>query len=80
MSKLEDKLSASIKPTRKQPASVKAPAGKAVTPARPSAAADKTMDVPKVPDRAAVPVAPARTGEGLNAPGRLLHPARIWPD
>lgn len=64
MSKLEDKLTASIKPERAQePASATTPArGRQRKPAAKPAAG------------------PGDAPDDLNAPRGKLHPSRIWPD
>lgn len=73
MSKLEDKLNASIKPGRAQ----KADKGSAKTaPAAQHAAAKTTAT-----KTAAAKTAAAKTAESdLNAVLPPLHPTRIWPD
>jgi hypothetical protein len=65
MSKLEDKLSASIKPKRDQ-------ADKPAT--------DKSADKPAAKPAAKPRPAARETVTDLNAPGQALHPFRIWPD
>lgn len=66
MSKLEDKLTASIKPSPR-----KVPAEKSVATAAPQAAPRRT--------RASAPVS-AVAAPDLNDAGCPLHPDRIWPD
>lgn len=69
MSKLDEKLKASVKPTRAKPA----PAAKPVAAPKPSAA----------PKPAKLPVRPRSNGVSgvdLNASTPPLFPERIWPD
>lgn len=66
MSKLEDKLAASIKPARKQPVA-KAPARKAAPAAMPA------PESPPLP-------APTPEATDLNSRAQPPHPRRIWPD
>lgn len=68
MSKLEDKLSASLKPKGAQPG--KTPADKP--------AVDKPAAAAKAAPRSRTAARDAVTD--LNAPGQALHPFRIWPD
>jgi hypothetical protein len=66
MSKLEDKLAASIKPGKAAAAPERRPRPATRKPAKPPAEA---MAVP-APAPEPVP----------NAPARPLHPRRVWPD
>ncbi len=66
MSKLEDKLAASIKPARRKPTTAKAP------PQVPAAPAP--MPVPQV--RSSETPEPADLNSSVQPP----HPRRIWPD
>lgn len=65
MSKLEDKLSASIKPKRAQ---------------ADKPAADKSADKPAAKPAAKPRPTTRESVTDLNAPGQALHPFRIWPD
>lgn len=69
MSKLEDKLSASIKPKRAQ---ADKPAADKATDKPAATSASKAASKPRAAARDAV--------TDLNAPGQALHPFRIWPD
>ncbi len=67
MSKLEDKLTASIKPGKAAPAAARRPAR---TASKVAAAPDLSKAEPVVAD-----VRPDQSG-----PARALHPRRVWPD
>lgn len=69
MSKLEDKLSASIKPKKARTAPAAATAAKGPRPPR------GAKPVPPLAVQAAAPQ-PAAAGEAA----RALHPRRVWPD
>ena len=75
MSKLEDKLAASIKPAQSKPAARK------TTPARSKPNPEKipaavTVSPPK-PVTQAAPVVQTAAPE---PPSQVLHPRRVWPD
>lgn len=80
MSKLEDKLAASIKTSRDARPAAKPGSGK--QPARPKAAGAKSVARKVAPDvKAETRATPAREVKAA-APeaGRPLHPRRVWPD
>jgi hypothetical protein len=70
MSKLDEKLAASVKPARGKAEPAKTPPKAAA--AKPAAASKPTMKS----------APPAKTGSSadLNSPASPLFPARIWPD
>lgn len=73
MSRLEDKLSASIKPAK----------GKATSTARTAAKAGRPPQVakPAPPARGAgLPESDAARLAETGEPARPLHPRRVWPD
>jgi len=72
MSKLEDKLAASIKPARRKPTTAKAPPQVPAPPAPGGAPAP--MPVPQV--RSSETPEPADLNSSVQPP----HPRRIWPD
>jgi hypothetical protein len=95
MSKLEDRLSASIKPPAEKVSGKtggtpprKARATRAGTPAAPKATLDATTGAatgapasPSSPVSQAMPESATGTAvPDLNDPARPLHPHRIWPD
>lgn len=75
MSKLDEKLAASVKPSGRKPAPAK-------TSSRPTA--KKMPATPKTtPAQVAAKVAAGMAEQpvsDLNSPGASLFPARIWPD
>ena len=82
MSKLEDKLAASLKPIKGRAIASKA---KATTPkANTKAAGQPRAQAPASPAAAESPAAPAGKGKARaafpNDPPQALHPDRVWPD
>ncbi|MGF1642400.1 MAG: hypothetical protein ACFCUJ_02080 [Thiotrichales bacterium] len=75
MTKLEEKLAASVKPAGGKKPATKAPA---------TVAAEATSGTPKNAQENHPAASPARpqgsSTPNLNDPGRPLHPRRIWPD